>query len=165
MGGRYDVEVGVLGGCLDYRVVIRSRRTFFRRGHAVIFCLEGLADYAGDFTGRSARRRLGSREIESLVSVDGIDGPADAQVQSVCDVNLDDQGFDEHLGPRYVEFLDDRYQCFVGLLARLNDQGVGGGIRAEGDALGERGDLGSQVLHLAPGGSGPSRRRARAFLA
>ena len=166
MRGRDDIKVGVLGGGADDGVVVGSGGgAAVQPGDPVWSRWESPGDYPAQITCTSTCGRPGGGEIELLVTVDGIDSPTYAQFDSVGDVDFDDECFDEYLGARDIEFLNDSHQGLIGFLARLDDQGVGGGIRAEGDSLGEGRDLGAKVLNLSAGGAGSARGLGRATLA
>ena len=153
MGRGDDVQVGIFCGGLDHGVIVGSGCAAVRGGDAVRLGLECGLDDASEIACGSAHGCLGRREIELLVAVDRIDGPVDAEVEAIRDVDFDDQCLDQDLGSGDIELLNDRDKGLIGLLARLDDQRVGGGVGAEGDSFGERRDLGPEILDLSSCGS------------
>ena len=164
VGCRDDIQVGVLGGSPEDSGVVRARSTICRG--SIIIEVKASLDHASEIA-RTARNHggLGRREKIFLAAIDHVDGPLHAKLDPVGDVDLDDQGLDQHLGPGDVELLDHRHEGLVGFLAGLDHQGIGGGVGAECDAFGEGGDLGAQVLDLASRGAASPGCRARAGLA
>ena len=152
VGRGHDVDVVVRRGGVDANTpaeAVAARRPAAFRVECVVRVVGKGPDPRRLSEGiGSGYERAGRLQIDVRIAIDDSESGIEAQGQIVGHVDLDDQGFDEHLRPGDVEGFDHLLERFVPLFAGLDHQGVRRRIGRDRDAVVEGRDRGAERLSV-----------------